>query len=139
MTNLTTLSALLQRANLTDFYNNAPNVTLLTPSNEAFARALAGNQTWEDLSASKLQHILRNHIITGFEGYTPYLENSTTYTTLAGSKVRFSQRNGWYYVNDVLITCTNIVIDNGVAHEVDAVSHFYLQGSDMQPEADISR
>jgi len=116
-TGLSTLQTLLARANLSDTFENSNTVTIFTPSNAAFAAA--GNST--SVTTSELRNLLLNHIVSGFAGYLPLLKDGATYTTLAGSKLTITIRNGQYFVNGVQITSANTITDNGVAHVINGV------------------
>jgi uncharacterized surface protein with fasciclin (FAS1) repeats len=116
-TGLSTLQTLLTRANLSDTFENANTVTIFTPSDAAFAAA--GTST--NVTTSELQKLLLNHIVPDFAGYLPLLKDGATYTTLAGTKLTISIRNGQYFVNGVKITSANTITDNGVAHVINGV------------------
>jgi uncharacterized surface protein with fasciclin (FAS1) repeats len=118
-TGLSTLSTLLNRANLTDTFTNSDEVTIFTPSEAAFAAA--GNTT-TNISDAALRDLLLNHIVPGFAGYLPLLKDGATYTTLAGSRLTITIRDGAYFVNGAQIVSPNTITDNGVAHVINRVS-----------------
>lgn len=119
-TGLSTLQSLLARAELSDTFTNSQNVTIFTPSNDAFAAA--GNST--NVTTPALKNLLLNHIVPDFAGYLPLLKDGATYTTLAGSQLTITVRNNQYFVNGAQIVSGNTITDNGVAHVINGVSGY---------------
>ncbi|OCK89897.1 uncharacterized protein K441DRAFT_734353 [Cenococcum geophilum 1.58] len=81
--NLTGFAAGIQATNLTSIVSNhsAAGVTVFVPSNAAYAAAgLSPN-------ISSLTETLSNHIITGFLGYLPSLNDGAILTTHSGMTV----------------------------------------------------
>jgi uncharacterized surface protein with fasciclin (FAS1) repeats len=114
-TGLSTFASLASSANLTETFDNIPYSTFFIPSNEAFANA-------NDASPSAATaSLLTGHVIPNFAGYLPNLVNGSILTTQAGSTVTVTIQGDNYYINDAMIVSSNMILENGVAHVIDAV------------------
>ena len=72
------------------------------------------NGSWEgDISVKK-------HVVSQFL-YTQELLDQSPHTSDAGTEIKITQKDGIYYVNGVRIVQHDIVIKNGVVHEIEKV------------------
>jgi uncharacterized surface protein with fasciclin (FAS1) repeats len=121
---LSTLTAAIEAAGLTDTLNGEGPFTIFAPSNEAFA---AIPQT--DLDAiladtEQLTSILGYHVIQGESLSAADLAAAGTETTLQGSDLTFTvQPDGTLSIGDgaANVACSNIVVGNGTIHIIDQV------------------
>ena len=96
--------------------------TVFAPVDEAFANLPEG--TVETLlkpeNIQSLQNVLTYHVLPGAI-HASALRDGMTATTLQGDTVTFTKRNDQFYINEALITATDISASNGVIHVIDAV------------------
>lgn len=119
----TTLLAAVEAAGLTDALSAEGPLTVLAPTNDAFAEALAYlGMSAEDLLADTdtLTAVLAYHVIPGqyfFRNLTagPELE------TLNGATVDFDLSDGFFSVNGVGISDPDQLASNGIFHVIDGV------------------
>ncbi|NEN24632.1 T9SS type A sorting domain-containing protein, partial [Cryomorpha ignava] len=115
-----TLEAALVAAGLIDALNGDGPFTVFAPTDEAFANlpdgvldALLADPTGD------LQEILLYHVL-GMEVLEADIVAGDQ-TTLQGEAVTITITSGQVFVNDALITVTDLMADNGVVHVIDAV------------------
>lgn len=112
---------LVDTAGLTETLDNTSSITVFVPNNAAVQSA----QLSASLSASDIQSLVEDHVVIATSdnetvGYLPNLSDGQVLTTKNGKKLTITvDSNNNYYVNGVLITTSNIVLTNGVAHVVD--------------------
>jgi uncharacterized surface protein with fasciclin (FAS1) repeats len=111
----TAFASLGNSSGLSSTIDNTPAITCFIPSNAAFS---AQNTTRNYTSSASL---LSGHVIPNFVGYLPSLKNGSTYTTQAGTNVTIAVRGNDYYINNAKIIASNQILENGVAHVIDAV------------------
>ena len=120
--NFTTLLAAVDAVGLTDALTSDQNVTVLAPTDAAFAALPKG--TVEELLKSenrgKLTAILSLHAIPGKVSAGDAL-NVGTAKSLSGGSLKFDVVDGLLKVNGATIIKTDIKCDNGVIHVIDAV------------------
>ena len=119
---LSMLADLLDRANLTDALNGTGPFTVFAPSNEAFEMA---NQTMlqeltEGNNTENLTQLLTYHVVPGRIVLNETTENQTL-TTLQGQKLVLKNNDTGFYVNDAMISESNLIATNGVVHVIDEV------------------
>ncbi|MDE0835739.1 MAG: CIA30 family protein [Akkermansiaceae bacterium] len=118
----TTLLAAVKAAGLEKELSAKGPITLLAPTDEAFARLPKG--TVESLlkkeNLGTLRTILSNHAISGKISAGDAL-NAGKAKTIAGANLQFSIKDGTFKVNESTILATDIACDNGVIHVIDAV------------------
>lgn len=116
---LSTLSNLVARTNLTETLKTSGPFTLFAPSNEAFAKLPA--QTMSDLAADpvKLKAMLAYHVLP-VKLMAPDVKNSTA-KTLNGASVAISKAGDFVTIEDAVIQKSDILATNGVVHIVDSV------------------
>ena len=120
--NFTTLLAAVDAVGLTDALTSDQNVTVLAPTDAAFAALPKG--TVEELLKSenrdKLTAILSLHAIPGKVSAGDAL-NAGIAKSLSGGSLKFEIVDGLLKVNGATIVKTDIKCDNGVIHVIDAV------------------
>lgn len=124
---LSTLLAAVQAADLTSTLSNeTANLTVLAPTNSAFAEAIAAlQQQPADLLASPLlKPVLLNHVISGAAKAADLMDGMML-TTLAGQPLTVSIMDGAVTfagpVNNATVVMADITAGNSVVHVIDAV------------------
>lgn len=108
-----------------------PDVTYFIPNSAvalADTTALARNST-----AAELQAIFEYHVVPGYVGYGPLLQNGMVLKTQQGASVTVTIQNGDTYVNAAKIISSNYLVANGVVHVIDtSVIVFSLAAMDIK-------
>jgi uncharacterized surface protein with fasciclin (FAS1) repeats len=114
---LSTLVTAVTKAGLADTLNNAENITLFAPTNDAFAKVPQG--TLDQVLADKqaLTNILTYHVV----GQRPADLDSGSLTTLQGGTVQTAKAGDTYTANDARVVCGNIQTRNATVHLIDTV------------------
>ena len=117
-----TLLAAVEAAGLSEALSGDEPLTILAPTDEAFAALPKG--TVEALltpeNRDQLKAILTLHAIPGKISAGDAL-NAGTAQSLSGEALRFGITDGLFQVNGVTIRKTGITCDNGIIHVLDAV------------------
>lgn len=115
---LTSLAGALTQTNLLERVDTLEDVTVLAPTNEAFA-AISSAAT--SLNDAQLAALLRYHIILGKVAFSPDLLGATELKvmTLAGTEVTIRSSNGAVFINQARVTVTDVLVENGVVHVID--------------------
>ncbi len=119
-TDLSTLTAAVQMANLTDTLNGTGPFTVFAPTNSALANSTYVNQLIAANDTANLTKLLTYHVL-------PYRlvigngTNSSLLKTAEGSDVLLTVNASGAWVNDAKIITQNIVGTNGVIQVVDKV------------------
>jgi len=118
----TTLVAAVKAAGLVETLSGTGPFTVFAPTNEAFNKLPAGTVETLLKPAMKkdLTSVLTYHVVSGSYKAAD-LKNGLELTTVQGQKIKFTEKNGQWYVNDAKITITDAVSSNGVTHVIDAV------------------
>jgi len=117
--NLTALNGALNATNLTNTVNEAHDVTIFAPNNNAFQSIGSALTT---MSMDELTGILAYHVISGSQvGYSSTLTNGTSLKTVQGGNVTIRVENGTIFVNSAKVLTPNILVANGVVHIIDNV------------------
>jgi len=120
--NFETLAAALTAGGLVDTLKSEGPFTVFAPTDEAFAKLPAG--TLESLlqpgNKDQLVSILTYHVLAGkvMAGDVVKLQSATT---VNGEDVTIRVEDGKVYVNDAVVTVTDIGASNGVIHVIDTV------------------
>ncbi|GIH11113.1 lipoprotein [Rhizocola hellebori] len=116
---LTTLAAALREANLTDTLNNAENITVFAPTDDAFAKIAVADLEAMLSDQATLKQILTYHVVP--QTLTP--DNlAGTHTTLEGSDLTVTGSGTKFMVNETAnIVCGNIKTANATLYFVDGV------------------
>jgi len=133
----TTLLAAVDAAGLTDALNGEGPLTVLAPTNDAFAAALdylgvSADDLMED--PEMLAQILSYHVIPG-QYFFRNLTAGPALETLTGETVQFDLTDGLFTVNGVRISDPDQLASNGIFHVIGGV----LLPADIQAAADANR
>ena len=116
---LSTLVAAVQQAGLVDTLNNAENITIFAPTNDAFAKIPPAtlNQVLADKQA--LTDILKYHVV-GQRSTAADLESGSL-TTLQGGTITTAKVGDTYTANAAKVLCGNIQTRNATVYLIDTV------------------
>ncbi len=127
---LSSLVAALQRADLVTTLNGAGPFTVFAPTNAAFAAFLQANgfSKLEDVPVATLKTILLNHVLSGevkaaavpTAGYVNSLATKIGATTNYPISL-FAQKGTDVKINDAKVVTADVIASNGVVHIVDKV------------------
>ena len=119
---LSTLVAAVKAGDLVDVLKGDGPFTVFAPTNEAFAKLPAG--TVEDLlkpeNKAKLVAVLTYHVVAG-KVLSSDLNNGQKVTTVQGSEITITLKDGQALINNATVTAADIMADNGVVHVIDTV------------------
>ncbi|MFE0446770.1 fasciclin domain-containing protein [Streptomyces fungicidicus] len=117
---LSTLVTAVKKAGLVDTLNNAENITVFAPTNDAFAKI--PKDTLDKVLADKeqLTNILTYHVVG--ERLAPQDLENGSYETLQKSKLTTSGSGEEYTINDTAkVVCGNVKTANANVHIIDTV------------------
>lgn len=114
-----TLVKVIDAAGLRDTLSSQDSMTILAPTDEAFAKLPDGTLDALLQDIPKLQKILSYHVLFG-DVRSDDLVQIDEAPTVEGSVVAVDHENG-VKVNDANVIQTDILADNGVIHAIDAV------------------
>jgi uncharacterized surface protein with fasciclin (FAS1) repeats len=117
---LSTLVTAVKKAGLVDTLNNAQNITVFAPTNDAFAKLPKADLDAVLADKAKLTSILTYHVVG--QQLTPKQLESGTYPTLQKSTLATSGSGESYQVNDASkVVCGNVPTANATVYLVDTV------------------
>ncbi|MBB6271040.1 putative surface protein with fasciclin (FAS1) repeats [Pedobacter cryoconitis] len=118
----TTLVAAVKAAGLAETLSGKGPFTVFAPTNEAFDKLPAGTvaSLLKPEMKKDLAGILTYHVIAG-NYKAADLKDGLELATVQGQKVKFTKKDGQWYINDAKITITDAVSSNGVTHVIDGV------------------
>ena len=117
----TTLVAAVQAAGLADTLAGEGPFTVFAPTDDAFAALPAGTVEGLLNDIPALTNVLLYHVVSG-QVMAADVVNLTSATTLEGSDIVISVKDGEVYLNDtVKVIITDIEASNGVIHVIDDV------------------
>ncbi|NEB76710.1 fasciclin domain-containing protein [Streptomyces sp. SID14478] len=117
---LSTLVTAVKKAGLVDTLNNAKNITVFAPTNDAFAKIPKADLDKVLNDKAQLTKILTYHVV-GQKLAPKDLENGS-YDTLEKSKLTTSGSGESYKVNDSAnVVCGNVKTANANVHIIDTV------------------
>jgi uncharacterized surface protein with fasciclin (FAS1) repeats len=119
---LTSFAGALQRAGVESTLNNAKDVTVFAPYNDAFnaISSLVNAMTPEQLSQVLSYHVVRDKVL-----YSWLIADGTTQVTAAGgARLNFRVVNGALYVNSARVIASDVLVGNGVVHVLDSYVSF---------------
>lgn len=117
---LSTLVTAVKKAGLVDTLNNAENITVFAPSNEAFAKIPKADLDKVLNDEKMLTKVLTNHVVG--EPLTPQKLENGSYDTLAKTKLTTAGSGESYTVNDgSKVVCGNVQTANATVYIVDTV------------------
>ncbi|MEV6454128.1 fasciclin domain-containing protein [Streptomyces anulatus] len=117
---LSTLVTAVKKAGLVDTLNNAQNITVFAPTNEAFAKIPKADLDKVLADKEMLTSILTYHVVG--EKLSPKQLESGTYDTLQKSTLATKGSGENYTVNDTSkVVCGNVPTANATVYIVDTV------------------
>ncbi|MER7923182.1 fasciclin domain-containing protein [Streptomyces sp. NPDC096057] len=117
---LSTLVAAVKKAGLVDTLNNAQNITVFAPTNDAFAKIPKATLDKVLNDKAQLTKILTYHVVG--QPLTPKDLEKGSFTTLEKSKVTTSGSGENYMVNDsAKVVCGNVKTSNATVYIIDTV------------------
>ncbi|MET7681099.1 fasciclin domain-containing protein [Streptomyces sp. NPDC005423] len=117
---LSTLVAAVKKAGLVDTLNNAQNITVFAPTNEAFAKIPKATLDKVLNDKAQLTKILTYHVVG--QKLTPKDLEKGSFATLEKSKLTTSGSGRSYTVNDsAKVVCGNVKTANATVYIIDTV------------------
>jgi uncharacterized surface protein with fasciclin (FAS1) repeats len=117
---LSTLVTAVKKAGLVDTLNNAQNITVFAPTNDAFAKIPKADLDKVLADKEMLTNILTYHVVG--EKLTPEQLEKGTYETLQKSTLTTKGSGEDYTVNDAsTVVCGNVPTANATVYIVDTV------------------
>ncbi|MFC9269027.1 fasciclin domain-containing protein [Streptomyces zhihengii] len=117
---LSTLVTAVKKAGLVDTLNNAQNITVFAPTNDAFAKIPKADLDKVLADKEMLTNILTYHVVG--EKLTPQQLENGTYPTLQTSTLTTKGSGENYTVNDTSkVVCGNVPTANATVYIVDTV------------------
>jgi len=117
---LSTLVSAVEKAGLVDTLNNAKNITVFAPTNEAFEKIPEADLNALLNDKEELTKVLTYHVV-GEKLTTQQLEDGT-YKTLQGSDLTVTGSGSNFTVNDSSkIVCGNVPTANATVNLIDTV------------------
>ncbi|MFJ7061970.1 fasciclin domain-containing protein (plasmid) [Streptomyces griseobrunneus] len=117
---LSTLVTAVQKAGLVDTLNNAENITVFAPTNDAFAKIPKADLDAVLNDKAMLTKILTYHVVG--EKLTPQQLESGTFDTLQKSTLTTAGSGESYKVNDSAnVVCGNVPTANATVYIIDTV------------------
>ncbi len=115
-----TLAKAIQSAELVEMLQSPGPITVLAPTDDAFAKLPEGmmNEMMQDQFA--LQRVLMYHILQA-DARLEDLQEIDEAPTAEGSVVAVEHKDGQVKVNDARVLEADILTDNGVIHAIDTV------------------
>lgn len=120
---LSTLVAALKAADLVDALKADGPYTVFAPTNAAFDALPEGTlaSLLEPENKSKLQDILKYHVVEGSIKAEDIEAGSTEVTTLSGDKLTIMKNESGVTINDATVINPNVGVSNGTVHVIDKV------------------
>lgn len=121
---LSTLTAAIEAADLTDVLNGEGPFTIFAPSNAAFDEIPAADLEAILSDTEQLTNILGFHVVTGESLTAAELAAAGTATSQQGGELTFAvEADGSLSLNDgaATVVCSNITVGNGIVHIIDSV------------------
>jgi uncharacterized surface protein with fasciclin (FAS1) repeats len=115
-----TFVSAIQASNLTDTLNGPGPFTVFAPTDEAFAGLPEETVDRIMNDIPSLTRVVTYHVVPG-QLASSDLVAQTSWQTVEGSSIKLQQLDGQTFVNDALLTGTDLRADNGLLHSIDAV------------------
>ncbi|MEU7579808.1 fasciclin domain-containing protein [Streptomyces sp. NPDC041068] len=117
---LSTLVTAVKKAGLVDTLNNAENITVFAPTNDAFAKIPKADLDKVLNDKEQLTKVLTYHVVG--QKLTPTQLEDGSYEALEKSKLTTSGSDESYEVNDsAKVVCGNVPTANATVHIIDTV------------------
>lgn len=112
---LTAAVGALRRAGIETPLNEAADVTVFVPNNDAFDAigSLVNSMTLEQLAT-----VLNYHVVQGKVLYSELITGGSE-ETAEGASVNFRIQNGALFVNSARVVMSDVLVANGIVHVVD--------------------
>jgi uncharacterized surface protein with fasciclin (FAS1) repeats len=120
MPNYKTLTALLTEARLMPSLRGSAPMTLFAPTDDAFAKLSPSEMEALKADTTRLRNLLLNTMVSGKIDTREILKLKNA-TTMRGSRIRFTYRNGMPLVNDQPIVQPGIMASNGFIYGISGV------------------
>lgn len=119
--NATAAAGAVTKAELEEYVDTTPDLTVFAPNNAAFERIGSGlaNMTVEELG-----RLLSYHVVNGTVAYTSTLRNGTVLRSVQGNSLTISVGGNALYVNSAQILQQDLLLSNGVLHIIEKYVHF---------------
>ncbi|MFI7545859.1 fasciclin domain-containing protein [Actinoplanes sp. NPDC049599] len=115
---LSTLVSAVKQAGLVDTLNNAPELTVFAPTNDAFDKIPAADLKAVLADKKTLTSILTYHVVAG--KLTP-AQLAGTHKTLQGDEVTVEGSGADFTVNEASVVCGNVQTANATVYIIDSV------------------
>ncbi len=125
--NLSTLVAAVQRADLVDALSGTDQLTVFAPTNAAFSTLLTslGFSSLEDVPVDVLKNILLNHVVSGEVRSsaltTGYVETLLPFGTTTSYLSNYVDLTSGVKIGGATVTTADVDASNGVVHIIDKV------------------
>lgn len=117
---LSTLVAAVKQAGLVDTLNNASNITVFAPTNDAFAKIPKADLDKVLADKATLTKILTYHVVG--QKLTPKQLENGSFETLEKGRITTAGSGESYKVNDTsTVVCGNVPTANATVYIVDTV------------------
>ncbi|MGW2347118.1 fasciclin domain-containing protein [Streptomyces sp. NPDC001661] len=117
---LSTLVTAVKKAGLVDTLNNAKNITVFAPTNDAFAKIPKADLNKVLADKAQLTKILTNHVVG--QKLAPKDLEKGSFDTLAKTKLTTAGSGESYKVNDTAnVVCGNVKTANANVYIIDSV------------------
>ncbi|MGW0122287.1 fasciclin domain-containing protein [Streptomyces sp. NPDC003327] len=117
---LSTLVAAVQKAGLVDTLNNAKDITVFAPTNDAFAKIPKADLDKVLADKAQLTKILTYHVVDEPVEKADLADGS--FTTLQGGMLTTAGSGDTYEVNDTAaVVCGDVRTSNATVHVIDTV------------------
>lgn len=118
---LSTFVKLTQQAGLGDLLTGTGPVTVFAPNDEAFRALPAATLDKLGKDPEALKAVLKHHAVAGATTSGALSANTTTVTTLGGTKLVLSKAGDFVTVDEALVIQADTSASNGVLHVIDRV------------------
>jgi uncharacterized surface protein with fasciclin (FAS1) repeats len=115
-----TLVELVKKAGLVNALSGSAKLTVLAPTDEAFAKVPKATLASLLAHPAKLKQVLLYHVLSGEVPASKVVKLKSA-KTLEGASIKISVRGGSVYVNSAKVIKTNVFASNGVIHVINAV------------------
>ncbi len=115
-----TLVAAVQAADLVEVLKRPGPLTVLAPTDEAFARIPKADLDALMKDKAGLARVLQYHVLTGNVS-TADLKMMKDFGTVQGSRIQIAVRGNALKINDATVVKPDVPASNGVIHAIDTV------------------
>jgi len=118
-----TFLAAVQAADMADALKGSDSMTILAPTDDAFAKLPEGelDRLLEPANKDELAALLKHHIVPGSIFASTWANEKVTLKTKSGDEIVIDATSSPFVVGDARIITKNIPAENGMIHGIDAV------------------